>query len=376
MLLGSTDSSANWAVLFPVITGFLAVAYLLPSPRRRPLVNGVLGVVAAVLGFGTFLYHGFGGDLPFSSESMLFTSFAIMAFTFAILMIVERNPARAAIYFAVVVLSICGLFLLLAAPFLMAATIVIYAGAIIVTFLFVIMLSQQLGQTDANDRSREPSLAAAVGFVLLGTLLVVLQRVWDTREVDELLSRSDRYAKAETLDKDLKDPERARAFIADVRRVRDRLGYGRIAIPTHVDSVKRREHNSDPLDDLESGLNLIPPIMPSVSDDETGIEIEEVKSAAAQFHYELSYLKAVRDGRISPEIARLELSKHGQSRHAGTPTNDPAKAEPQRLPNANISALGRTLFTDHLLAIELGGTLLLVATIGAIAISGRREDAL
>ena len=40
-----------------------------------------------------------------------------------------------------VVLSTCGLFLLNAAPFLMAGTVIIYAGAIIVTFLFVLMLA-------------------------------------------------------------------------------------------------------------------------------------------------------------------------------------------------------------------------------------------
>ena len=47
------------------------------------------------------------------------------------------------------ILATCGLFLLLAAPFLMAATIIIYAGAIIVTFLFVLMLSQQQGPSDS-----------------------------------------------------------------------------------------------------------------------------------------------------------------------------------------------------------------------------------
>ena len=59
------------------------------------------------------------------------------------MLVTQQNPARAALSFALVVLSTCGLFLLLAAPFLMAATIVIYAGAIVVTFLFVIMLAQQ-----------------------------------------------------------------------------------------------------------------------------------------------------------------------------------------------------------------------------------------
>ena len=53
--------------------------------------------------------------------------------------------------------STCGLFLLQAAPFLMAATIIIYAGAIVVTFLFVIMLAQQEGAVE-----RRPAFARAV----------------------------------------------------------------------------------------------------------------------------------------------------------------------------------------------------------------------
>ena len=68
----------------------------------------------------------------------------------------QRNPARGAIAFAFVILNTCGLFLLLAAPFLMAATVIIYAGAIIVTFLFVLMLSNVRSVSDENDRSREP----------------------------------------------------------------------------------------------------------------------------------------------------------------------------------------------------------------------------
>jgi hypothetical protein len=40
----------------------------------------------------------------------------------------------------------------------------------------------------------------------------------------------------------------------------------------------------------------------------------------------------------------------------------------------NVAPLGRTLFTDFLIPVELGGTLLLVATIGAIAIAGRRRE--
>jgi NADH:ubiquinone oxidoreductase subunit 6 (subunit J) len=52
---------------------------------------------------------------------------------------------------------------------------------------------------------------------------------------------------------------------------------------------------------------------------------------------------------------------------AGTPSNQPAQA----ISADNVAGLGRTLFSDYLLAVELGGTLLLIATIGAIAITQR-----
>jgi len=71
----------------------------------------------------------------------------------------------------------------------MAATIIILCGAIIVTFLFVIMLAQQTGRTDADDRSREPALACLAGFVLVAALLYLLRATYDTSQLDRLLDR-------------------------------------------------------------------------------------------------------------------------------------------------------------------------------------------
>src|SRR5262249_33217725 len=93
---------------------------------------------------------------------------------FGTTLVVQKNPARGAIAFAFVILSTCGLFLLLAAPFLMAATIIIYAGAIIVTFIFVLMLSRADGPSDESDRSREALHGSVSGCAFVGLVLFAL----------------------------------------------------------------------------------------------------------------------------------------------------------------------------------------------------------
>ena len=56
-----------------------------------------------------------------------------------------RNPVYCAIWFALSLLGTAGLFLFQGAQFLGVATVVVYAGAILVTFLFVLMLAQPAG---------------------------------------------------------------------------------------------------------------------------------------------------------------------------------------------------------------------------------------
>ena len=92
------------------------------------------------------------------------------------LMITDRNPVYSALWFALTTLAVCGLFLLNSAPFLAASTIIVYAGAIIVTFLFVIMLAQQAGTKASYDQHPfQPGVASFVAFMMLGALLFTLQ---------------------------------------------------------------------------------------------------------------------------------------------------------------------------------------------------------
>ena len=78
-----------------------------------------------------------------------------------------------------------------------------------------------------------------------------------------------------------------------------------------------------------------------------------------------------------PPLAEPSLEHvHAEEPHPGTnqePRREPGTGRPE-MPAENVAYLGRSLFTDYLLPVELGGTLLLIATIGAIAITGRRME--
>src|SRR5262249_54794991 len=76
-----------------------------------------------------------------------------------------------------------------AAPFLMVATVIIYAGAIIVTFLFVLMLAQQEGPSDADARSHEPVWSVFAGAALLGILLYLLAETYSPAALENLGDR-------------------------------------------------------------------------------------------------------------------------------------------------------------------------------------------
>ena len=92
-------------------------------------------------------------------------------------MITSRDPVYAALWFALATLGVCGLFLLQSAPFLAAATIIVYAGAIIVTFLFVIMLAQQQGRSVYDHRARDADHVDRRRWLMLGGAAVELSDV-------------------------------------------------------------------------------------------------------------------------------------------------------------------------------------------------------
>ena len=124
-------------------------------------------------------------------ESVLFNIFAVLAVLSALLVVVNplsRSPVTSAMFLVTTMISISGLFVLLNAYFLAAVQILVYAGAVMVLFLFVIMLLDV--QETARRKLRIVSLV--MGFAAVGALFGVYKssveaNYEDVEAVDEVV---------------------------------------------------------------------------------------------------------------------------------------------------------------------------------------------
>lgn len=329
IVLVTTAPPSVWSILPPIVFALAAIYLLLPRPKAFPRWMGIVTSGMALLLTGLCVIH----QRMAGAEAVLFLMFSLIAIVAGGLLVTQRNPVRAALSFALVVLSTCGLFLLQAAPFLMAATIIVYAGAIIVTFLFVIMLAQQAGLSDADQRTREPELSCVAGFVLLGALLYVLHMSYAAQGA-ATVSVSD--------------------FDAPLARVRQ-------AAQQDLPAAMGNELGTEADTVFEDLARLAAVARGASGSRELADEVRRVRvdwpiwraaGRAAEMQAALN--------RLGEKAGRVRSSHDEQGR--------------ARLPAANVAALGLTLFTEYLVAVELAGTLLLVAAIGAIAIATRRAE--
>ncbi len=188
-LISNPQLVAPVVILALCVVAGVGTVMLLPSRRETPLrkLGGVV-VLAAGLILGALLVRR-------TAERMhvYFWIFSFIALAAAVRVVTHPRPVYSALYFVLTVFATAGLFVLLWAEFMAAALVLIYAGAILVTYVFVIMLAAQATTpgtgADAHgepaDRpaavlaeydtvSREPLVASAVGFTLMGVLLFVI----------------------------------------------------------------------------------------------------------------------------------------------------------------------------------------------------------
>ena len=108
-----------------------------------------------------------------STILIIFCVLAAITLATAFLTIFSKNPIHSAIYLVICFFSIAGHYLLLNAQFLAIVHVIVYSGAIMILFLFTIML-MNLNEEREVHRPRITRLGAIVSFCLICLVLIAI----------------------------------------------------------------------------------------------------------------------------------------------------------------------------------------------------------
>jgi NADH-quinone oxidoreductase subunit J len=296
----------------------LAMWLLLPRGNHPGRVLGAILGVASL-----FLFARLGAKIGGAGIEWIYGTLAVVAIISSVCTVTFRSPVYCALWFALSLLCTAGLFMVQGAQFLAVATIVVYAGAILVTFLFVLMLAQPGGGAYYDRVSWEGMLAATTGAVVVGVLTMTIVRAFNPARDPDVL-----------------------AVIADFD-----TRAGTSLSPDHVRRANLRQDESGEDGGWKLELDVSENAPPLADQDKV-----RLKSRLVHRVPELVNAKATPDD--------LELTF---GTHFGVV---PREREGANGVNAteHVATLGGQLFGRHLIAIEVAGTLLLVALVGAVAI--------
>lgn len=168
------------ALYIASVVGAAALFLLMPKPGKDlRILGGVLGTAAlGLLWLVLVPFFGDGGAGLDLGAVPFYYVFSALAIGSAVRVITHTRPVYAALWFVMVVIASSGLLLTLTAEFMAFAMLIIYGGAILVTYMFVIMLAtpprnSSLPETapDYERFAAEPLWASMSGFLLLAVLL-------------------------------------------------------------------------------------------------------------------------------------------------------------------------------------------------------------
>lgn len=162
-------------LVLAALIGAVGLVFLM-QPGKKALRLG--GSVLALGAFATMLAEVLkraGGSGDSGIPPVFPVVFGVLALCGAVRMITHPRPVFAALYFILVVVATAGMFLLLGAEFMAFSLVIVYAGAILITYMFVLMLAQQSPVDGSNaawyDRMpREAVSAVVVGFMMVAML--------------------------------------------------------------------------------------------------------------------------------------------------------------------------------------------------------------
>jgi NADH-quinone oxidoreductase subunit J len=367
-------SGELWLGIVAATTALVLLFY--KGPRPLLAAAGVLAVVGV---FGAWFQRH--RSMEPELNHLLFGLFAVMAIAAAVMMLIQRHPVYSALFFVVVVLATAGLYVLGAAPFLAAATVIVYAGAIVVTFLFVVMLAQQSGLAAYDQRFWSPLPAAIAAGVFAGAILSVVNDVYARPSSAEAIVR-----RLDQLERDLTPGN------VNVQNAVEPTMLGRpihellardVADVRGAESEQLRRSLADAAQSWDAAWagrmaeSATSPTIAAAPPPTVGAPSESDVPSPQQSQLLLATKKMLFVAR------RVQAARGDHPTIAAPPTSDAARIanERSRLSTPNIDdrsmvrALGRSLWGDYLVAVELAGTLLLVAAVGAVAVNTRRKEA-
>ncbi len=126
-----------------------------------------------------------------------FILLSLMAVGSAIMMITSKSPVNSILWLIVVFFAISGHYILLNAQFLAIVNIIVYAGAIMVLFLFVVMLMNLNAESEPAKNQRMQFIAVISG----GSLLLVLLSAFMTMKANPVMMTGGNAGLIKTLGK-------------------------------------------------------------------------------------------------------------------------------------------------------------------------------
>jgi NADH-quinone oxidoreductase subunit J len=114
---------------------------------------------------------------------LVFYFFAALAVTGALMMVTRKNPVHSAVYLVLTFVAISAIYVQLGADFLFAVQVLVYAGGIMVLFLFVIMLVNLEESRRTSGGKLHLGFSAALTVVLFGMMASVFMKEGSTLPV-------------------------------------------------------------------------------------------------------------------------------------------------------------------------------------------------
>ncbi len=205
------------------------------------------------------------------SEVVVFIVFGALALIGALGVVASKNPVHSALSLILTLLSVAGLFVVQDAHFLAAVQVVVYAGAIVILFLFVIMLlgvdkAEALG-VDPIGGQRPLAVVVWAGLVAAGLAIVVAAVDGATGRATAIDLATGQPAET-ALDNGLTDIERiGRVLFSDYALAFEiTAALLTIAVIGAV-VLTRSVSTADRMADLEPSSFELPPVAPVVADD-------------------------------------------------------------------------------------------------------------